>query len=256
MEKPTFVYHGSCNGIEGALLPRPQRGDINGSFPEGERRVVFATHDQNLATVYTLKNKYMLNSGESTGKIFAVLRDYDAWKEDISHSVCNLYVLPANTFINTVSTKDGSPTIEWQSTVAVVPDHVIHHTPESVMQTGAQLFFLDSKVTSNMWHYQPEKPAAVSFWNRVSAKKAAGILPDSFTMFDIAKELIDAGIMRHLNAETSIRPLVLAKSRYGALIKDDIEWLKQQMLVKPEPQRADGKPWANSLGKRSGRIIT
>lgn len=251
MDKPPFLYHGSCKGISGALTPRSQHGDINGPFPEGNRDVVFATHDANLAATYTLKTKHMLSAGEYGSRNFAIFRDYEGWKNELANAACNVYALPSASFTNTLSKTDGKPTIEWQSTVAVTPDHIIHHTPETVMHTGAQLFFIDPKISNEIWHYNPKESATYSFMNRITAKHDAGILPPSFSVMNIARELIDAGLMRHLNADTGIEPITLEKSPAGELIKEDIDWLKQQ-IAKSDPGRADGKPWAAALGPRTG----
>lgn len=227
-QKPPFVYHGSCKGIEGPLTPRPQKGDINGDFPDGIRNVVFATHDQNLAALYTLKNEYMLSTGVHQGLNFSFLRDYDGWKAALDSAACSVYALPSENFINTLNKKDGTSSIEWQSPVAVTPAKIIRYTPETVMQTGAQLFFLDEKIQTGMWHYDEKEDSDFSFMNKAISKWKSGALPESFTMLHLARELIDAGLMKHLNAETDIRPIDLPKSPHADVIKDDIDWLKQQ----------------------------
>ncbi len=228
MTKPQFLYHGSCKGIENTLLPRPQRGNINGDFPEGQKNVVFATDDQNLAAVYTLKTPEMLQAGECDGKNFSIFRDYNTWAEKLKSSDCNVYALPSENFINNINKKDGKPTKEWQSDIEAKPVFSIHYTPEKVMETGAQLFFLNPEVNPDIWHYTKEYSSSESFLNRVTQKRNSGILPESFTVFNLARELIDAGLMAHLNAKTNIKPANLEKSPYAYLIKDDIDWLKQQ----------------------------
>ncbi len=255
MTVPPFLFHGSCKGIDGDLSPRLQRGNINGDFPEGEKEVVFATHDQDLAAIYTLKTEHMLSAGTCNGKNYSFFRDYDNWIKQLNTSACNVYVLPSNTFKNTISKKDGNPTVEWQSSVAVTPIKAIHHTPETVMQTGAQLFFLDHKIKPEIWHYDKNIPADKSFMNRLAQKVDSGILPESFNMFHIAKELIDAGIIKHLNSEMNIHPVQLDESPYSHLIKDDISWLKNQMNIEANIQRADGKTWTNASSNRTGRTI-
>ena len=128
MDKPQFVFHGSCKGIkDGLMTPRPQHGDINGDFPDGERQVIFATHDQNLAAVYALKTKDMLRTGVDGGRSFAVFSDYDTWRKEIDSSSCAVYVLPADTFVQTVDKRSGQPSIEWQSRVPVQADHRHRH---------------------------------------------------------------------------------------------------------------------------------
>lgn len=253
MNKPAFLFHGSCNGIEGALTPRPQHGDVNGRFPEGIRHLVFATDDPSLAATYTLKNKYMLSAGTTDGRNFAVFRDYDSWKQTIDAAPCSVYVLPSDTFTNTLNKTDGRPTPEWLSPVAVQPQEIRYQTPETVMQTGAQLFFLDKGITEQLWHYDPSKPADSSFLNRITAKQQAGLLPSTFTPMDLHAGLMQAGLMRHLNAETNIQPIEVPHSPCAAIIQEDIDWLKQQVAVNTAPDRADGKPWAASLGARTGR---
>lgn len=248
---PAHLYHGSCQGIEGCLAPRPNHGDINGAFPEGPRNVVFATHEKDLAALYTLKTKHMLSAGVINGMNFSFFRDYDSWHKEISRAACNVYELPPETFINTLKANSGTPSIEWQSPVSVAPTRAIHQTPESVMESGSQLFFLDAKVKPELWHYDPSVSVDSSFMNRFDAKCKSGALPESFSMLNLARELIDAGIMTHLNVDASINPVALEKSPHGDVIKEDIEWLKSEM--------AKTKIWTtdprNQSGRRSGDII-
>lgn len=248
MAKPEFVFHGSCKGIGSSLEPRLQHGDINGAFPEGGKKLVFATHVQDLAAIYTLKNENMLSAGECEGKNFAIFRDYNSWKKDIDASACNVYVLPSDTFSNTLRKIDGTPTIEWQSSASVTPHKIIHYTPEDVMRTGSQLFFLDPKIGKEIWHYDPKGSDDFSFMNRIVAKHNSGALPPEFTIMHLAKELMDAGIMKHLNKNTGINPIPLDNSPYAGVIKEDIEWLKQKILSKDDKQ----KIWTESLGNRTG----
>ena len=255
MTKPPFVFHGSCKGIpDGIMQPRPQDGDINGLFPDGKRNVVFATHDQDLAAVYTLKTSDMLNSGTDHGIKYAAFTDYDKWQQEIENSPCTVYALPTNSFTQTMDKRDGTPSIEWQSPVAVQADHTIQYTPEKVMQEGGQLFFLDASIGRDKWHYDQQNPDHDSFWNRVQAKHDAGLLSDSITPLQIYKALVDNGIMMHLNAKLGIRPATIQPSPDIAAIQEDIDWLKQQMAVTPE--RADGKAWAASLGARTGFTLS
>lgn len=256
-DKPQFVFHGSCKGIkDGLMTPRTQDGDINGRFADGKRDVIFATHDQNLAAVYTLKTKNMLSTGVDNGRTFAVFSDYDTWKKEIDSSSCAVYALPTNTFVQTIDKRDGKPSIEWQSRVPVQADHIIKYTPEQVMQTGAQLFFLDPRISKDKWHYDAQHPDYDSFQNRLAKKQAAGLLPPDLTAVKIYKALINQGVMTHLNADTGIQPMQIEDSTHIAIIQEDIDWLKQQMLAATLPERSDGKPWAASLGARTGFTFT
>ena len=197
----------------------------------------------------------MLSTSVHNGVNFGFLRDYDGWKEAIDASACNVYALPSNSFTNTLNKKDGSPSIEWQSPVAVAPAHIIHYTPEKVMQTGAQLFFLDRKVENEMWHYVENEKSDFSFMNRMVSKWKSGELPETFTMLHLARELIDAGLMKHLNAEAGIQPIDLPKSPYADIMKNDIAWLKQRSDEKSSGinYRTDwSKQPENQPGQRPG----
>jgi len=238
--KPQFVYHGSRLGIDGALTPRPNHGDMNGIFDGSPRNLVFATHDLNLAATYTLKTEHMLSSGVDNGVDVSIFRDYEGWKNAISSSASSVYALPSASFTQTIS-KDGKPGLEWTSTQTVMPDHVIKYTPEKVMETGAQLFFLDKKIPKEFWHYDPKAAPDATFSNRIMAKVNAGQIPKDGMLFVVNKELIDAGLMKHLNKETGIKPVMLVKSPLGDLLKDDIEWLKSKMEKAVEPHAIDSK---------------
>lgn len=256
MDKPQFVFHGSCKGIKNGLLtPRPNHGDINGKFPDGGRSVVFATHDQDLAAVYTLKTKDMLGTGVENGRKFAVFSNYDTWRKEINSSSCEVYALPTDTFVQTLDKRNGQPSIEWQSRMPVQATHIIKYTPEQVMQTGGQLFFLDPGISKDKWHYDAGHPDHDSFQNRLERKHKAGLLPPDLTPLKIYKALINAGVMTHLNADTGIQPIQLEDSPHIAIIQEDIDWLKQQMLAAAPPQRADGKTWAAASAERTGRCI-
>lgn len=247
MEKPEYLYHGSCKGIDGDLVPRPSHGDINGEFPEGIRNVVFATNNKSLAVLYTLKTKHMLttsNSGKEGEVNIGIFRDYDSWKKEIESAQCKLYYLPSDSFINTINKQSGRPSPEWQSRESVTPATAERYTPEMVMDTGVQLLFLDKKVSGELWHYNPHKSNDYSFMNRIDAKRKAGILPEDFSMLDICETLIDAGIMKHLNTKMGIKPIPMTKSPYADLIKDDVEWLEQEMLK----QNQEKPSWTTQIG--------
>ena len=236
--KPRYVYHGSCKGITGPLTPGPQTGDINGDFPEGKRNVVFATDDEKFAALYTLKTPHMLSAsevsgtGELAGTHFGVFRDYDDWKKTLASSACSVYALPSDSFVNTINKRDGHPTKEWMSSQAVQPEQVVRYTPEKVMQKGVQLFFLTPQVEKELWNYDETKGPEHSFMNRMEAKRKAGIIPPSFTGMHLAKELIDAGLMTHLNADAGISPVALPSSPHVEAVREDIQWLKEQVKAK------------------------
>lgn len=232
--KPALLYHGSCKGITGSLTPRTQHGDINGNFPDGPRDVVFATHEKDLAALYTLKTPNMLSTSVDHGVNFAFFIDYDEWKKQIDASASSLYALPSESFTQTLN-KDGTPSIEWQSRVAVAPAEVIKYTPEKVMETGAQLFFLDKKITKDLWHYNPSQGDNDTFMNRMMAKMKAGILPNDGGMFIVARALKEAGLLKHLNEEVAIKPKMLEPSPVVDAIREDIEWLKAQTAAKAAP---------------------
>lgn len=251
MEKPDVVYHGSCSGIkDGYLIPRLQHGDINGLFPDGSREVIFATHDKELATLYTLKNQYMLGAGVTDGHNFAVFRDYDAWKADIDKQACKLYALPAKSFTQSINSRTGKPTIEWQSNTPVQATDAIEQTSDTVMQTGAQLFFLDKSISKELWNFDEAYPEHDSFMNRIERKVRSGHLPKDISPLQIYQALIDQGLMTHLNKDRDINPLHIEQCPYKATIQEDIDWLKEQMLDKPK--RTDGKEWTEALGSRTG----
>lgn len=256
MDKPQFVFHGSCKGVkDGLMTPRRQHGDINGKFPDGDREVIFATHDQNLAAVYTLKTGDMLGAGVDGGINFSVLRDYDTWRKEIDASTCAVYAMPTDTFVQTMDKRNGQPSLEWQSAVPVKADHIIKYTPEHAMQTGAQLFFLDARISHDKWNFDEEHPEHDSFQNRIQKKYKAGLLPPDLTPLVIYKALVDTGVMTHLNSVEGIQPAQIPDSPHIAAIQEDIDWLKQQMLTVSSPQRADGKTWAAASADRTGRRI-
>ena len=254
MEKPEFLYHGSCKGIEGDLVPRPSHGDINGEFPRGTRNVVFATDKKELAALYTLKTKRMLttsNSGIGGVLNIGIFRDYEGWRKEIENTACQLYFLPSESFTNTINKNGGHPSPEWQSKESVTPVSSERYTPEMVMNLGVQLFFLDKKVSGELWHYNPHKDDCYSFMNRIDAKRKAGILPDNFSTLDICECLIQAGIMTHLNAKMGINPTPTTQSPYSDLIKDDVQWLVEKM----QERKQEKTSWTTQIGSTIRREI-
>lgn len=247
MEKPKYLYHGSCKGIEGNLVPRASHGDINGEFPEGSRNVVFATDKKELAALYTLKTKHMLsasNSGMSGEINIGLFRDYEGWKNELKDTACKLYSLPSESFSNTINKTGGHPSPEWLSEKSVTPAYSERYTPEMVMNLGVQLFFLDKKISGEMWQYNPHKEDNYSFMNRLEAKRKAGILPEKFSALDIYDSLIRAGVMTHLNSQTGIKPVKMEKSSYSELIKDDVQWLIDKMQEKNQEKFS----WTTQIG--------
>ena len=71
-------------------------------------------------------------------------------------------------------------------------------------------------------------------------------MPTDLAPLKMYKTLINAGVMMHLNAEDSIQPIQMQVSPHIAIIQEDIDWLKQQMLATPL-QRADGKKCTQPL---------
>lgn len=224
-----FLYHGSSEGIEGALLPRQQHGDANGLFPDGEQKLVFATDDKSLAALYTLKNEEMLSAGRYKDTNFGIFRDYDSWKKKVDSAQSTLYTLPSESFTNTIDSKTGNPTKEWKSRESVMPVEITRCSPETVMETGTQLFFLDKNITKEMWSYDPKKNANASFMNRLTEKYNNGLIPQSFSPLHIIKELLDNGMAKHMNLESSKNAIHIEKHPDSHLIQDDIEWLKSRL---------------------------
>jgi len=230
--KPAFLYHGSSAGLSGALTPRPSTGDTNGLFTDGPKDLVFATDDKQLAAVYSVKNSHMLSTGVQNGVHCCIISDRDAWKKEIDAANSGVYALPSASFTNIFDKENNKPSNEWTSTVAVTPDHSVKYTAQKVMEEGAQLFFLDKDIPKAVWQSDPSKGKDGTFMNRLNAKRDAGILPKDFHTFELASALIDAGLMQHGNVIDNIKPITLPRSPAAAAIKEDIEWLKQQMPAK------------------------
>ena len=64
--------------------------------------------------------------------------------------------------------------------------------------------------------------------------------------------MIDAGLMRHVNADLGINPITLPASPNPEIIGEEIEWLKTQLRDVETAKTEDPKKWTENLGPRTG----
>ncbi len=232
MDKPKFVYHGSCKGIpDGHLTPRPQSGDANGAFPEGSRKLVFATDDKQWGVVHTLKTSQMISTLSNGDSPIGLFIDHESWKDELSKSACALYKLPSEKFENVISKYNGLPTKEWVATSSVSAAEVIIHTPESVMTEGVQLMFLHKQIDRPLWDI---------FSNKI-AEKEGELIAGNVSGANMINALQAEGLIdSHLNVDKNIKPVAIPASPNIGIIREDIDWLKQQVRAKEQmPVYAD-----------------
>lgn len=174
--------------------------------------------------LYTLKTPEMFSVMSADGLNVALFTDYEKWQERTASAPCALYHLPPDSFSNTVSTYDGQPTQEWTSRSTVTPIATEQVTPQGVMQTGAQLFFLDSAIDRPVWD---------GFLAKITPKLEP-FHKDGFHGHHLLRELQDAGLVaHHLNQEQGVESATLPKHHAaGQAIREDIADLKQQAAAK------------------------
>jgi len=244
-EKPDFLYHGSCSPIEDCILsPRPKTGDYNGEFPDGERKLVFATSDRSQAILYTTKTPDQRCIFNYNDVPVAVFTNYKHWCATLQQADCALYKLPSDTFRNTISKSSGHPTTEWVSEVAVQGTKTLF-TPDDVMkETGAQLFFLAPEIDPQLWNDFNKRLIDASGHN--GQQTLSGL--------DIITALSNAGLIEHhLNKDRDIKPITLPAASAPAL-DADIAWLKTQVMNKKDISRARRLPNTEKFALRVQRM--
>jgi hypothetical protein len=193
---------------------------MNGPFPDGSRLLVFATDNLNLAKIFSVKTPHMLSVNGHGEPMLAAIINRVGWEAEFKNRTPAVYTFSSNGFQNT-RRPDGTVTLEWTSANAATPIASEQMTKKAIMETGAQLFFVEHPhITKQVWHQ----------WRKANFGSVTPSL-------DLYAALHRERLIEHENERLGIKPIVLEEHYKQGLYDTEIKNLKTMMACEELRQK-------------------